>query len=655
MFEKKRRNFKITFKTFLILTSILMIIIPSIVVGVFSYQSAKRAMMNSINSNARNSINILSENINQTIGDQEVRLNYLAKMIQADRMKSDSVKQLLSSQFHGTHVTENVSAANEQGFNINGNGEKTPKGFKPQSRPWYKLAMNHPGKMVLTEPYRSTSTGNYVVSLAKTTRDNKGVINLTIDISALQKLVKKVHIGKEGYASLYSSKNIALVSNLVKVGNLAPNKELLTKSEGSYFSNQKGDRHQVNFIHDKLTGWIIIGNISETEINADLHGIFIQTIIICVIMAIIGSLIALFIVQIIIKPIKKIAEVSSRVMSKDLTQKVRIKSFVEFEQLGEGFNKMIDELSDILRSVNEKSGILASSSEELTASTEESKATIDEIAKSIQEMAIGANHSYQQTEATAGSTESIKQQIINIDGNADQLHQASNDAMNKVELGQTTLNQTSNQIKIIDEKQAEALKTFEEFNKQVVNIEKMNQLIDDISEQTQLLSLNAAIEAARAGEEGRGFAVVADEIRKLAAQSNDSTKKISEVVNMLQELSKKSLESMTTGSSEISKGIELVNVTAHSFENITHSMHSVSEEVQQVTKAIKLITQDTKQVDEAVKSINEATSKVSSETQSASAASEEQSASMEEIASNATSLSEMAEELQQLVSTFKIK
>ncbi len=160
----------------------------------------------------------------------------------------------------------------------------------------------------------------------------------------------------------------------------------------------------------------------------------------------------------------------------------------------------------------------------------------------------------------------------------------------------------------------------------------MVSVIASISEQTNLLALNAAIEAARAGEQGRGFAVVADEVRTLAQRTADSTKEISDVIKGIQDSTNESFNQMQLCVDEVNGGVDLSTQAGESLNKILSQISHVSELINQVTTATEQQTTTIGDVSTKVNDIAELANQSKLDAQSNMASIEQLSQSSSQLA-----------------------
>ena len=194
-----------------------------------------------------------------------------------------------------------------------------------------------------------------------------------------------------------------------------------------------------------------------------------------------------------------------------------------------------------------------------------------------------------------------------------------------------------------------------ELNKKSNDIAEVTNVIAEISEQTNLLSLNASIEAARAGEAGKGFAVVADEVKQLAEKSKDSSLNIKEIIDSIINDTSSAVEFMnkTNGINQIQK--EAVTNINTSMQGITSSIDQVLAEVKEELLGIKTTNENKDNVVTMIDGISEVAQETSASTQQIVASMEEQSASSEEVNNHANNLIVLIEELQGKLKMFKFE
>lgn len=357
--------------------------------------------------------------------------------------------------------------------------------------------------------------------------------------------------------------------------------------------------------------------------------------------------------RVIVNPIRAMRGLMEKVEQGDLSVTGDYHFKDEIGQLNYTFNGMVDGLRKLVEQVKEKSLSLSASSEQLSASAEQTSRASEEITTTIANIAVGTDNQVQSIESGRNVLQEINTVIENIAKNAENVNRQAHDAAVTATEGNRSIQSTIEQMNSIIQTMTSLAKVIKELGERSQHIGSIVEVIRDIAGQTNLLALNAAIESARAGEHGRGFAVVADEVRKLAEQSTASAGQIGEYIQMIQTDIQNAVNTMETGMEEVGEGARVVNVAGESFKQIESSVSEVAEQIQYVSVSSSEMVSSTRLTD-MITGIAEVAVSNASGTQQASAATEEQLAIMEEITSSSQALSKMAEEMQILISRFKV-
>ena len=211
-------------------------------------------------------------------------------------------------------------------------------------------------------------------------------------------------------------------------------------------------------------------------------------------------------------------------------------------------------------------------------------------AEVMQELSTQAEYQAKEIQKTRDITEQISNAIHEVSREASGIADFSNQTREVAMKGQRVVGDTLDSMTAIQYLVLDAAKTVKELGESSHHIGTIIEFIDELSKQTNLLSVNAAIEAARAGEHGRGFAVVADEVRKLAERSTDATKEIALLVEKIQQDTEKVVETMQEGCNVVLKGEKLAHEARSALSNIIEVVKNTAVQIENISASAEEVT-----------------------------------------------------------------
>ncbi|AWE07148.1 methyl-accepting chemotaxis protein [Lysinibacillus sp. 2017] len=354
-------------------------------------------------------------------------------------------------------------------------------------------------------------------------------------------------------------------------------------------------------------------------------------------------------------PLKRLTTATNVIATGDLSDKdIVVNTKDELNELAQAFNTMKANLSNLIRNVSMNVSNTTAAAEQLAASTDEVTVATKDIAEHMEHIASAGGQAADTGNDCAIATDESAQGVGRIAEAAQSLHSQSIDTQSMANEGGQTLQTAEKQMAVIQKSSHETRERIQQLSKQSAEIESITKVITDITEQTNLLALNAAIEAARAGEHGKGFAVVADEVRKLAEESKSSASKIVGLTSLIQKDTKEVEESVNLTVQNVDQGVTYLQNAQASFSNIVGSITVMTAQIQEVSASSEEISASTEEVAASVTEMAQAANNAAQQSSLVLASVEEQTATMHEINSVAKSLSEGAMAIHEEINQFKI-
>ncbi|GLH31461.1 methyl-accepting chemotaxis protein McpA [Pseudomonas sp. TWI672] len=487
-----------------------------------------------------------------------------------------------------------------------------PAGYDPRQRPWYGAAANA-GQTVLTAPYQGAVGGLMVTIATPVKRDGEmlGVVGGDLTLDTLVQIINSVDFGGIGHAFLADSSGQVIVSPdkdqvMKNLKDIYPGAGLRVEP-GMQDVTLDGQQRLISFA--PVAGlpsaqWYIGLSIDKDKAYAAL-GQFRTSAIIAMVIAVaaIAGLLGLLI-PVLMRPLTTMGRAMRDIAEGegDLTRRLDVQRKDEFGELATSFNHFVERIHTSISEVSSATRLVHDLSEKVVNA---SNASI-----------IGSEEQSMRTNSVAAAINQLGAATQEIARNAADASQHASGASEQANGGREVVEEAINAMTALSQRISESCEQIETLNASTDEIGKILDVIKGISQQTNLLALNAAIEAARAGEAGRGFAVVADEVRNLAHRTQESAEEIHRMITSLQVGSREAVHTMNT--SQVSSeqtvqvanqaGVRLASVTQRigEIDGMNQSVATATEEQTAVVESLNLdITQINALNQQGVENLNQ--------------------------------------------------
>ena len=684
MENKKGVMFSIRAKIFL---CFLVPILFLILVGVFSYKKAAAGMYDTFRDSNEQTINMANQYLDVSnsfieaealkyafqsdlgkymIGlyetdavQRKTVINSVGSSIRASQAGNDFISnihivteedvQMLSTKAGGTVMGIYKDYKNEM-LGYSDNGKKIPE--------WVDYHNTLDDTLGLKQ-------SDYIMAYQTTPQSGKGFIVIDVKASAIQQFLDSLDMGDGSIIGFVTQSGREIISEKLPDGQESTRADGETVFYGQDFFNNLEDQQTTKEVSINGKSYLFFYSRMERKnaavcalvpmeiVNGQADDIRNVTIAVVLIACVVAVLIGIIISTGIQKNMKRISGRLEEVAEGNLTTKVSVKGHDEFNNLAVVANHMINNNKKLVQKVSGATDTLESSAQEVRQASNVMKDYSVNIIQAIDEINDGITKQSEHAEECVRKTDTLSEEIQNVSSIAGQVEGLVSEAENMINHGMQMVQTLGERATKTTDVTIKVETSIEELKKESEIINEFVETITDISEQTNLLSLNASIEAARAGEAGRGFAVVAEEIRKLADHSAEAAGEIQNNVTHITDQTVNSVENAKQARDMVALQTEAVQEVVGVFDDMNQCMQKLFDALKEIVSSTEQADKEREDTLAAVKNISDIIAETAEGTKLVQSVAAKLQENVDTMNQTAQSLGDNMNDLKSEISVFK--